>query len=368
MRQTQSFIKLGSRQINMTIGWTVHELTFASQRYVAAPPVPTPPSYTESVNESLQNLPNSHSVFTLDTLPDRLRGGAVAIGNFDGVHRGHAWIVERLLARARAIDGPAIAFTFDPHPLALLRPASLQPLLTQTARKAELLMAIGVDGIVVAHTSRELLNLEPAEFFQQVIQQRLGAKALVEGPNFYFGKNRAGDLSLLQRLCDASAMKLEVVAPLVIDDQIVSSSRVRNLVIAGKVGAANLLLTRPFRLNGRVSYGAQRGRTIGFPTANLEQVATVLPGPGVYVARTTIDDVTYAAAVNVGPNPTFGDQAMKIEVHVIDYAGDLYGRELNVDFLDRLRDVQSFASVAELKAQLRFDVAEAREYCACAGK
>jgi riboflavin kinase/FMN adenylyltransferase len=297
---------------------------------------------------------------SLDDLPDNLRGGGVSIGNFDGVHRGHARIVERLLATSRQVGGPAIAFTFDPHPVRLLRPAAAPPPLTWTDRKAELLAALGVDAMIAYPTDEALLALSPEAFFQTIVREQLHAKAMVEGPNFYFGRGRAGDIRRLGELCSASDMSLEVVEPLVERGQLVSSSRVRELIAAGDVDAARLMLTQPYRIRGLVTHGAGRGHKIGFATANVEAIDTLLPGVGVYAGRAMTGSTTWQVAINIGTNPTFGEHALKVEVHLIGYHGSLYGQPLEVDFLARLRDIQPFASVDALKAQLSLDVAKAK--------
>lgn len=297
----------------------------------------------------------------LAALPAELRSGAIAIGNFDGVHLGHARIVERVLAKARAVGGPAVIFTFDPHPVRLLRPAEAPPPLTWTDRKAELLAALGVDAIVAYPTDEALLQLDAQEFFDRIVRRELDARAMVEGPNFYFGRGRGGTIEVLRRLTAAAGIQLEIVEPLVIDGEIVSSSRVRQLLVAGNVAEARRLLTRPYRLRGMVTHGAARGGRIGFPTANLAAIDTLLPGIGVYAGRAWHQGRSWPAAINVGPNPTFGEQALKLEVHLIDFSGALYGEPLEVDFLTRLRDIQPFAGVETLKDQLHRDVAAARE-------
>lgn len=302
---------------------------------------------------------------SLDRLPPELTGGAVAIGNFDGVHRGHARLVERLVAQAREVGGPALVFTFDPHPLAILKPEWLPTPMTRSERKAELLGQFGVDAVIAYPTDRELLSLTPQQFFDLIVRKRLKAKAIVEGPNFHFGKDRAGNVEVLQRLCTTAAITLDIVEPVAIDDELISSSRVRNLIQSGTVGQANQLLTQPYRLSGIVGRGAERGRTIGFPTANLERIETVLPALGVYAGRAWVAAEPYAAAINIGPNPTFGENAGKIEAHLIDFSGNLYDQPLAVDLLDRLRGIQAFPNVQALIDQLRLDVAEARELCSC---
>ncbi|MDZ4781200.1 MAG: bifunctional riboflavin kinase/FAD synthetase [Planctomycetia bacterium] len=305
---------------------------------------------------------------SLDNLPPDCRGGAVAIGNFDGVHRGHARIVERLLANAREVGGPAVVFTFDPHPAMVLRPEAAPQPLTWIDRKAELLAALGVDGMIAFPTDEALLALEAEEFFDRIVLQKLQAKALVEGPNFAFGRGRRGTIELLRDLSRKAAVKLEVVEPIWDGDEIVSSSRVRRLVAAGDVAEAGRLLTAPYRIRGLVTHGAGRGAKIGFPTANLAGVDTLLPAQGVYAGRAERDGRRVGAAINVGPNPTFGEQAAKIEVHLLNYSGSLYGQTLEVDFLARLRDIRPFADVSALTAQLAEDVADADRIAAvCCG-
>jgi riboflavin kinase/FMN adenylyltransferase len=296
----------------------------------------------------------------LEELPAAARGGAVAIGNFDGVHLGHRRIVERLLARAAELRGPAIVFTFDPHPVRLLRPAECPPPLTWTERKAELLAGIGVDRVVAYPTDEALLHLTARQFFERIVVEALGARALVEGPNFYFGHNREGDVRLLGELGATAGMTLDVVEPVVADGEIVSSSRVRRLIAAGDVAAAAQLLAAPYRIRGLVTHGAGRGARIGFPTANLAGIDTLLPAAGVYAGRAWVDGVAAPAAINLGPNPTFGDGALKVEVHILDREVALYGQPLEVEFTARLRDVVKFGSAEELVAQLRRDIEAVR--------
>lgn len=301
---------------------------------------------------------------SLENLTSVCRGGAVAIGNFDGVHRGHARIVERLLANAGEVGGPAVVFTFDPHPAMVLRPEAAPQPLTWIDRKAELLAALGVDAMIACPTDEALLASSAEEFFERIVLNRLAAKALVEGPNFAFGKGRRGTIELLQTLTTDARIRLEVVAPIWEGDEIVSSSRVRKLVASGNVAEAGRLLTAPYRIRGLVTHGAGRGAKIGFPTANLAGVDTLLPAQGVYAGTAEREGKRITAAIHVGPNPTFGEQAHKIEVHLVDYTGSLYGQTLEVDFLVRLRDIRPFADAAALKTQLAEDVATARRIAA----
>lgn len=297
----------------------------------------------------------------LNNLDPSLRRGAVSIGNFDGVHRGHARIVERLVERAAQLGRAAVVFTFEPHPVRILRPEQAPPPLTWTERKAELLAQLGVDAVVAYPTDASLLALPAEEFFQRIVREQLDARVLVEGPNFRFGRARAGDVELLRRLCDHADMQLDVVEPVMLDGAIVSSSRVREAIQSGEIELANRMLTQPYRIRGMVVHGTGRGAKLGFPTANLDAIDTLLPALGVYAARAITGQRCWPAAVHIGPNPTFGESSVKVEVHVIGFDGVLYGQPLEVDFLARLRGVERFGSPEQLRDRLLRDVAQARE-------
>jgi riboflavin kinase/FMN adenylyltransferase len=292
---------------------------------------------------------------------DECRGGVLTIGNFDGVHRGHLALLAVLGDRARALGGPAVALTFDPHPLQLLRPEQFQPVLTTVPDRAELLQQYGADQVIILRTTPQLLQLTAADFFDQVVRHRLQARSLVEGNNFGFGRNREGNVQTLEALSRRAGMEPPIIVPsLLVDGVPVSSSRVRNALLKGQVREAASLLARPYRIRGTVATGQRRGQGLGFPTANLEQVPTLVPGDGVYAVRAGWRGQVWPGAANIGPNPTFGEQARKVEVHLIGFKGDLYGQALTVDFVDRLRDTRPFAGKDQLVAQLHNDVEQAR--------
>ncbi len=293
-------------------------------------------------------------------LPDSLRSAFASIGNFDGVHRGHQALMARLTAGARAAGVPSVVVTFDPPPLALLRPDALPPRLTTIEQRVELIRQAGVDAVWILPTTWELLRLSAAEFFQQVVLDRLAARGLMEGPNFFFGRDRGGTIDVLQRLCVDSGITLEVIEPVRIDHEWISSSAIRSALMSGAMEVAVRQLGHPYRLCGKVVDGAHRGRTLGFPTANLSEVATVIPGHGVYAGRVALSGTSYPAAVHIGANPTFGENASKIEVHLLDFKGDLYGTTLSVDLLERVRSVRRFSSLEELRSQLSEDVETVR--------
>lgn len=286
---------------------------------------------------------------------------AVAVGNFDGVHVGHAEIVRRLVGAARRIGAPAVVYTFDPHPAAIVRPEAAPQPLTTPARRAELLLALGVDAVLVQPTDRAFMALAAETFYSDILRGRLRARALVEGADFRFGAGRHGDVRLLEALSAADGVTLDVVPPVVVDGAAVSSSRLRALLREGNVRAANALSTAAYRLTGTVVEGARRGGPLGFPTANLAAIATLLPTHGVYAGWATPagDKRRYPAAIHIGPNVSFGATAVSVEAHLIGFGGDLYGTTLHVDFLERLRDTRRFASIDDLKAQLGADVARA---------
>lgn len=292
--------------------------------------------------------------------PADCTGGAVTFGNFDGVHLGHRALIDA----AKRAGRPAVVVTFDPPPLAILHPTAVKPPLSTTDDKVKWALQAGADRVITLVTDPALLSLSPEAFFEDIILRQFQAKAIIEGVDFRFGRRREGDRLLLERLAREAGIVCQIVPPVEFEGEAVSSSRVRQGLTSGQVRQATSLLARPYSITGLVVHGAKRGRTIGFPTANLDRVPTLVPGVGVYAGQVEIDGRTFAAAANVGPNPTFGEDERKIEIHVIDFSDDLYGRTLTLEFLHRIRDTQPFASVDELKARLQLDIAAARQIVA----
>jgi riboflavin kinase/FMN adenylyltransferase len=289
------------------------------------------------------------------------RHGAVAVGNFDGVHRGHAALISELAACARSVQGPAVAVTFDPHPIALLAPERLLPRLTTISDRADLLRAAGADEVVVLPTTSRLLALEPRQFLDAVLGEQLAANAVVEGFDFRFGRGRTGSIETLADWCRDRGIPFTTVPPFQTNGETVSSSKVRAALEFGDVAGAANLLGRPYRLRGIVGSGAKRGQSLGFPTANLENPLTLLPRDGVYAVRVRLpDDSIWPAAANIGPNPTFAELARKVEAHLIGFTGDLYAQPLAIDFVARIRDTRKFSSPEELVRQLNADIAAAK--------
>ncbi|MCX7423887.1 MAG: bifunctional riboflavin kinase/FAD synthetase [Planctomycetia bacterium] len=292
--------------------------------------------------------------------PELYRDGWVTIGNFDGVHRGHQAMLATLVFRARETQTRAVVMTFDPHPITLLRPQQMPPALSLLDHKLELFEQHSIDTVIVYPTDHALLKLTPGEFFQNIVLDQLNAVGMVEGPNFFFGQGRAGNVETLRSLCERAARKFEVVPALIMQGRMVSSSEVRAFIAAGEIVQAVEMLGHPYRIRGVVGRGAARGRTIGFPTANLDGISTLLPPDGVYAGRCRVGGKAYLVAINLGPNPTFGESVRKFETHILDFAGDLYGRTLDVDLIARVRSTVRFESREALMQQLKADLIAVR--------
>jgi riboflavin kinase/FMN adenylyltransferase len=287
-------------------------------------------------------------------------GCGLSVGNFDGVHLGHREIIRQLRELASSHGLPAVAVTFDPHPATLLRPDRVPPPLTTVMRRAELLLSLGLDAVLVLETTPDLLRLSPEEFYERVLRGCLRGAAFVEGKDFRFGSERQGDTEQLRAWAGRDGLAFAAVSPVVAADAAVSSSRVRQLLLSGESVAAAELLGAAYAISGTVEHGQHRGAAIGFPTANLAGIPTLLPAEGVYAGlATTAAGSRHAAAIHVGKNLTFAAARPTVEVHLIDFSGDLYGQPLRVAFGRRLRDTCRFAGVEELIGQLGRDVADA---------
>jgi riboflavin kinase/FMN adenylyltransferase len=286
---------------------------------------------------------------------------AVAVGNFDGVHRGHQALVKAAVARARASGGPAVVLTFDPHPARVLRPRDAPAALTTLAQKEELLAELGVDRLAVLLFDAALARLSPEAFARAVLRDTLGAGDVVVGESFRFGHRREGDARSLVELGARLGFAVHAVPAVLEDGSPVSSSRVRFELGRGHVGAATALLGRPYFVDAAVVRGDGRGRRIGVPTANLAPDNEILPAPGVYAGYCRLPaGEWWPAVVNLGRRPTFGGGELALEAHLLDFAGELYGARVRLSFHERLRDEQRFSSQEALVARIREDVARAR--------
>jgi riboflavin kinase / FMN adenylyltransferase len=301
----------------------------------------------------------------LDGLRRLAPGAVMSIGNFDGFHLGHRHILETAKRLRAGHPAARIAVvTFEPHPLTVLRPAAAPARLSPLALKRSLLESAGVEDLIILPPGRQVLDLT-AEQFWAILRDDTRPAHLIEGPDFSFGKDRAGTIARLREWCAGTAVQLQVIDPVrvaLLDLQVVpvSSSLIRWLIRHGRARDAAICLGRPYALQGHVVEGYRRGRTIGVPTANLDTLDQLLPADGVYAGRCEIDGDTYAAAVSIGIAPTFGESRRQVEAHLIGFEGDLYGRTIQLELIDWTRDQMRFIGVDALKSQLSRDISIAR--------
>jgi riboflavin kinase/FMN adenylyltransferase len=300
-------------------------------------------------------------------IQEPVKKSVVTIGNFDGVHLGHREIFKETLRQAKLAGAQAWALTFRPHPQVALRPETNIPLLLTYDEKLEILAECGLDGVVEEPFSREFSTTSPEVFFRDVLLRKLGAAAVVVGYDFAFGKGREGGLTSLEQFCQQAGAQLTVVPPYRVAGEVASSSLIRKKILAGDVRAARALMGRPFFYRGVVVKGEGRGRKIGFATANLKLDNKLVVPYGVYATEARIlgEDRIFASVTNVGVRPTFTDQGRElpalIETHLLDQNIDLYGRTLEVRFVERLRAEQKFSGVEALKRQISDDAERARQ-------
>ncbi len=298
----------------------------------------------------------------LDAITASHRGSAVSIGNFDGVHLGHQKILSCLKDAAEVFQVPTLALTFDPHPVKLFVPERELKLLTPPEAKARLLERYGIDALLFIEFTREFAHLSADEFIDEILVKRLGARAVVVGNGYVFGRGKEGTTDLLRRRGKKHGFDVRVVRQAVVDGKPVSSTLVRTLVGKGNVARAARLLGRPYSMRGTVITGTGRGKPIlNIPTANISTPYEAVPKDGVYAVRVMVGTDRYDGAASIGTNPTFKGADRSYEVHIFDYAGDLLGRELKIIFIERLRDQMAFKTVDELKAQIVDDIARCRD-------
>jgi riboflavin kinase/FMN adenylyltransferase len=288
-------------------------------------------------------------------------GAAVAIGNFDGVHAGHRALIDRARALAAARGLRSIALTFDPHPSAVLSPHGAPPRVSSLARRLELLAAAGLDATVVEPFTRELAACPADAFVDDILLGVLGARAIVVGYDFCYGQGRAGSPDTLRAHGARAGVDVEIVSPVEVDGEIASSSKIRACLRAGDLAGAERMLGRRWDLDGTVVHGAKRGRAIGVPTANIAPESDLAIAPGIYAVTLGVGGAELPAVASLGTNPTFVDGGgLVLEVHVLDWDGDLYDRRVRTTFAARIRDEQKFDSIDALVAQIRRDIALAR--------
>lgn len=302
-------------------------------------------------------------ILGLETLGDPLRQSTVTIGKFFAIHRGHQALIRATVEAARRNGGPAVVLTFDRHPLEVLRPGTELPVIATLEERLDLIEAEGADVTVVVRLSPEFLAQEPETFIREVLVRQLGAVEVLASDNFRFGRAARGNLALLHAMGAELGFHCSPVVPVLEGGERISSSRIGACVEAGQVREASTLLGRPYCVAGTVVPGEQLGRRLGFPTANVHtDPKRLLPANGVYVVRVRLDDQSFPGVANLGVRPTVSGQERRLEVHLLDWSGDLYGKEVRVEFLEHLRNEQRFAGLDALKAQIDRDAEDAREF------
>jgi riboflavin kinase/FMN adenylyltransferase len=297
----------------------------------------------------------------IDSLPGGRGAAAVTVGFFDGVHRGHQAVIRRTADVASSRGLRPVAVTFDRHPREILTPGTVPQLLTTLDRKAGLIAELGVEALLVLEFTEDFSNWPPEEFVRRVLVDGLAAEEVVVGSNFTFGHKAMGNLVMLSDLGSANGFGVEGVGLLKLDGRTVSSTSIRAALADGDLTWPELALGRRYLVDGRVTVGAGRGAGLGYPTANLEVPARMqLPGEGVYAGRGLLAGAAYGAAINVGTNPTFGGEALHVEAFLLDFEGELRGREISIEFWERLRDEVRFESAKALTEQISEDVLRTR--------
>jgi riboflavin kinase/FMN adenylyltransferase len=296
------------------------------------------------------------------------RGAVLAIGNFDGVHLGHQTVLAEARARARAAGARFAVLTFEPHPRGVFQPGTAPFRLTPFRDKARLMAGLGVEFLVAHHFDLGFAQKSAEDFVRELLVEGLGIRQIVVGYDFVFGNKRRGNVALLRELGARHGFAANVVDPVANPSgAIYASTLIREHLAAGRPREAAALLGRPWEIGGRVRTGDKLGRTIGFPTANLRLADYLRPAPGVYAVRVAVADRWHDGAANLGWRPTVGGKDLRLEAHLLDFAGDLYGQHVRVAFVERLRPEQRFAGLDALKAQIALDAAQARDVLAREG-
>lgn len=290
-------------------------------------------------------------------LPRLPNGSTVTVGSFDGVHLGHQAVLQEIGRRARAAGRASVLVTFDPHPLEVVNPDAAPPLLTTGPERLEILAQFPLDYVLLLRFDRHLAGLSPEEFVREVLLDRCGVRELVIGHDHGFGRGRSGDVETLRRLGEVEGFEVDVVDPVDLGGQHVSSSRIRRAVAGGDLATARAMLGRPYGVVGRVSHGEGRGHLLKVPTINLGELSSrkLLPPDGVYAVAVEWRGGRLGGMMNQGPRPTFQDGRRVLEVHLFGFEGDLYGEWVRVEWVERLRDIESFATVELLQQQLERD-------------
>lgn len=300
----------------------------------------------------------------IKSLSEQLPAPVLTLGNFDGVHLGHQAIFEKVIERSLTIGGTSVAFTFEPHPLKVLTPERSPRLLNTFHGKMRLLELAGLDVVICAKFTRTFADQNPEDFAREVLHKTIGVREVYVGYDYAFGRGREGSIDSLKRMGKTYGFEVGVIEPVRIDTIVVSSSVLRDLISNGKIEEASKLLGRPYSIEGEVIHGAHRGRMIGFPTANLHTANEVLPAFGVYAVHAGVGGRRFQGVASIGIRPTFDVGPVSIEVYLFGFEGELYGQQMELQFVKRLRGEEKFSDVDSLVRQIRKDVNEAMQVLA----
>jgi riboflavin kinase/FMN adenylyltransferase len=296
----------------------------------------------------------------LKNFTERLPSPVLTLGNFDGVHLGHQAIFRKVVTRARELGGTSVAFTFEPHPLKVLAPERSPKLLNTFHGKMKLLATAGIDVVVCANFTRAFADQNPEDFARRILHETIGVREVYVGYDYAFGKDREGSIESLKHVGKTCGFTVGVVEAVRINGVTVSSSTIRELVASGKVENAASLLGRYYAIEGDVVHGAHRGQQLGFPTANLKAANELIPGYGVYAVIVSVDDLPYKGGASIGVRPTFDSGPASVEVFLLNFQGDLYGKNMEVSFIKHLRGEVKFPDAEALVRQIRQDVEDAK--------
>jgi riboflavin kinase / FMN adenylyltransferase len=301
-------------------------------------------------------------ISNLEQIDPTLRNPVLTIGNFDGVHKGHLSLFDLAKKKAAAINGQAAVMTFDPHPIKVMKPGNGPHLITLTEQKLELIADAGMDVIFCIPFTKQFASISASRFVQDILVDKIGIREIVVGYDYTFGAGREGNIELLESMGKALDFKVHVVPPVYVENILVSSTSIRNLIQEGKLHEAKKLLGRDYQIGGTVIKGKNRGgRLLGYPTANLALIDELVPKRGVYVVKVLVADRIHDGLTNIGYNPTFGEGAFSVETHILNFQDDLLGKKIHIKFIERLRDEKTFASLEDLVAQIERDIARAIE-------
>lgn len=301
-------------------------------------------------------------IHDLDDLDRPLQNPILTIGNFDGVHKGHLALFDKVKERAKAINGRSAVMTFEPHPIKVVKPGNGPLLITPTEQKLKLISNAGIDIIFCIPFTHQFASISATDFVSNILAKKVGVKEIVVGYDYTFGNNRQGDLTLLNDMGKELGFKVHIVQPIYINQTLVSSTSIRKLVQEGDLLEAKRLLGRDYQITGTVVKGKDRGgKILGIPTANLIPFDELIPQRGTYVVTINVDGQTHIGVCNIGYNPTFGGNKLSVETHLLDFSKDILGKTITVNFIQRLRDEKRFESIEELSAQIAQDIKQARD-------